>query len=632
VVLDLETSSTADLRRTGSHAYAEDPQTRVTCLCYALDNGPVQTWVSGPAPGDFTDAVTSGAVMVSHNYQFEDNVYRHILVPLGWPEIGLSQWSCTMARSLVAGYPASLDLAGRAIGTSHQKDRSAHGLMLRFARPRSLSPLTWWHETDPVRFRALCEYCAQDVEAERALDRALPELSPRERLVFELDYRINQRGLGIDHALVDRLAALAGEAQDELRGLIAQITNGMVRSLNQVSGLRTWLACQGVVTPDLKRDTVRTLLRDKTITGPPRAALQARADAARASTAKLAAITAARSRDGRVRGTLQYYGANRTGRWAGRRVQGQNFPRGTVKDVPGALRLIRGGAGARALDLLCEDSALGVVSSCLRSTIVAAPGNRLVIADFAQIEARVLAWLAGQQDVLDVFKSGQDIYVATAARIGSANRLLGKVLVLACGYGMGPARFQETAAGYGLSLDMHEAETAVMSWREANPRVVDFWRGCQKAVQQVMRTLGASERVGAVTFIHRPGLLLARLPCGRHLTYRAPRLDVSGQGRNEISYRGSLGGNWVRLRTWGGKIVENLSQAVARDVMVEAMLQLGGVDLIATVHDELIAEAPEARADAVLGLMLATMRVTPAWAPGLPMEAAGAVVRRYTKG
>ena len=277
-----------------------------------------------------------------------------------------------MARSLVAGFPASLDVAGRAVGLTIQKDHSARDLMLRFARPRSFNPTTWWHETDPARFGALCDYCAQDVRAERELDQRLPELSPRERRVFELDHQINQRGLGIDHPLVDQLSALATIARDQLTQEITQLTHGQVRSLNQVAQLRDWLKMiHRVDTPDLRRNTVRALLQGNTLSTNARKALQARLDASRSSTAKLTAITAARSLDGRVRGVFQYYGANRTGRWAGRRVQPQNLFIGSIKDVPTALRLIRGGATPEDLGMLFEDSALGVIASCLRSTIVA---------------------------------------------------------------------------------------------------------------------------------------------------------------------------------------------------------------------------------------------------------------------
>ena len=306
LVLDLETSSTADLRLTGAAAYAEHPDTRVTVLCYAVDDGPVRTWTGGFCPDEFADAVCSGAVVVAHNYMFEWNVYRHKLMPLGWPRIKLAQWSCTMARCYVAGYPGSLEQASRAAKLAIPKDVSARDLMLRMARPRTTVPeTTWWHETSPEHFARLCAYCATDVEAERLLDKTVPELSPRERAIFEADHALNQRGLRVDELLVTRLRTLAGEAKRQLTAQLMRVTNGQVITPNQVARLRAWLAGIGLDVPDLRRTTVQALLLRDDLQGPARLALQARLDASRSSTAKLDAILAARSGDGRVRGCFQ---------------------------------------------------------------------------------------------------------------------------------------------------------------------------------------------------------------------------------------------------------------------------------------------------------------------------------------
>lgn len=632
VVLDLETTSTVDLRRTGAYAYAEHPDTRVTVACFAIDDGPVETWTEGPPPAAFVDAVKAGSTIVAHNYQFEHAICQGVLRRQGWPKICLEQWSCTMARCLVAGYPASLEAAGPAAGLPILKDHTARDLMLRFARPRSLEPLVWWHETDPVRYKRLQEYCARDVAVERELDRRIPELSRRERILFEIDHLINARGMPVDHALVSDLADVADIARDHLTRDIRKLTGGMVKSLNQVAQLRGWLGLQGVETDDLRRGTVVGLLADEHLNGPARVALQARLDASRSSTAKLTAISEAASRDGRVRGTFQYYGASRTGRWAGRRLQPQNLFRSVIKDVPGALKVIRAGAEPADLDMLFETGALGVVASCLRSTIQAPAGFHLAIADFSQIEARVLAWLAGQDDVLKVFADGkEDIYVATARKIGSPNRLLGKVLTLACGYGMGATKFQATALGYGLVLEAEEAERSVTLWREANPRIVNMWWELHKALMRVVRSPGASERCFHVELIRRPGALLIKLPSGRHLVYRKPHIQKNDKGYDEFCYQGAIGSTWTHMRSWPGKITENVTQAVARDIMAEAMIGLQDLPLIATIHDELIAEVAAAEADSTLERMLQVMRQTPAWAGGLPMNAAGVVASRYHK-
>lgn len=636
IILDLETTSLCDLREVGVHVYAADPSTRVTCAGYAIDNDPVAVWRPGaPAPPAFVAACGAGAVIVAHNYAFDFTCYRRLLVPLGWPPVPLERWSCTMARSLVAGFPASLEAAGEAVGLGHRKDTTAHGLMLRFARPRSLDPLTWWHESDPERYDQLCAYCAADVAAQRELDQVLPELSPRERRLFELDFAINERGLGVDRGLVRDLANLARVAHAELQHRILTLTTGSVQTTNQVARLRVWLEAHGCDVPNLRRDTVKAWLDrddlDKTV----RAVLQTRIDASRSSVAKLAKITASSGGDGRVRGTLQYYGANRTGRWAGRRIQPQNLYRGSIDDVPAAITAIRAGTPAAELEKTHKESALGIVASCLRSAIVAAPGYRLVIADFAQIEARVLAWLAGQLDALEVFRSGEDIYTHTAARIGSSSRQLGKVTCLAAGFGMGAAKFRDTAASYRVELDEDAAVQVIQAWRRANQEIVNYWYDSHNALIRAMRNPGSYERCRGTVFQRRQKMLLARLPSGRHLVYRYPRLDETGWGgakpRVEFSYMGNIGSTWTRLRAWPGKIVENLTQAVARDVMADAMLSLASAPLVATVHDELIAEVPEGDAETTLDSMLGAMRASPAWAPSMPVDAAGVISQRYMK-
>jgi len=637
LVLDLETSSTADLRLTGATAYAEHTDTRVTVLCYAIDDGPVQTWTDMDlVPWEFKAAVVDElATVVAHNYLFEFNIYHQKLVPLGWPPIPLVQWSCTMARAYVAGYPGSLEMAGKAAKIAVTKNTGARDLMLRMARPRTTDPITWWHETSPDHFKRLCDYCVTDVQAERALDRALPELSLRERAIFEVDHYINQTGLTIDLNLVARLRVLAEEAKAGLTAQLIRVTNGQVTTPNQVARLREWLSHRGVALPDLRRNTVKTWLLDQSLQGEARTVLQARLDASRSSTAKLDAIAAARSPDGRVRGCFQYYGASRTGRWAGRRVQPQNLYRGSIKDIPSALvTVMRDWTTAADLAALYEDSPMGVVASCLRGCIVTPPGHRLVIVDLSQIEARVLAWIAGERESLACFGRGDDIYTDTARRVGSSSRQLGKVLVLACGFGMGPVKFQATAAGYGLVLDLPTCETMVAAWREANPAVVRFWWDTHKQMLRITRAMpGTVLRSGRLTFKRVQGAVLIQLPSERHLVYRQAHIAKNGKGFDEFCYMGSGGGAWSLQRAWPGKTTENVVQAIARDVLADHMVELHreGVPLVATVHDELIAEVPEDEADATYAAMQKVMRASPAWAVDLPMDAAGFIASRYRK-
>lgn len=636
LVFDVETASVADLRLTGAAAYAEHPDTTITVLCYAIDNQPVETVTDiRVVPPKFSDAIDKGAIVISHNYLFEWNLYRHKLVPQGWPRLPLERWSCTMARCYVAGYPGSLELASKAARIAIPKDAGARDLMLRMARPRTTEPMiTWWHESSPDHFKRLCDYCATDVEAERLLDRAVPELSPRERAIFEVDHYLNQKGLRVDERLVRRLRQLATEARNQIGLTLVRETNGQVTTPNQMQRLRDWLTGVGETLPDLRRATVQARLLDPRLAGAPRRVLQARLDASRASTAKLDAILSARSLNGRVLGTFQFYGAPRSGRWAGRRLQPQNLFRGSIADIPSALvTVMRPDVTADDLEALYEDSAMGVVASCLRSCIQAPPGHKLVILDLSQIEARVLAWIAGETASLDCFVRGDDIYTDTARRVGVTLRQLGKVLVLACGFGMGAVRFQLTAASFGVLLDLATCEAMVTAWREANPAIVHFWWQAHRMLLRITRAAHGSELpFDRLVFKRRRDAVLVQLPSGRHLVYRSAHVsNDNDHGHDEFCYMGSPGGGWVHQRSWPGKITENIVQAIARDVLAESMIFLHqmGVPLVATMHDELVAEVADTEADHTFDLMQRVMRTSPGWAHDLPLDAAGFIAQRY---
>jgi DNA polymerase len=647
LVLDLETTSLADLRVVGSSVYASDPSTRVTVLCYALGRGPVRTWTGGPCPDDLRAAIVSGCVVVAHNYLFELNIWAAVLAPLGFPPIRLNQWSCTMARALVAGLPASLELAGHALGLAIQKDASARDLMLRFARPRSLNPLTWWHETDPARFAHLVSYCAQDVAAERELDGAVPELSPREYEIFLADHAINQRGVRVDLSLVDRMRTLSDAEKLRINDRINRLTNGQITSGAQVGKLVTWLTDNDTPVPmldpghgkpprpTLGREAVEGMLARPGLPSHVSAVLRCRRDVSRSSTAKLTTIRNRVSADGRVRGGFQYYGASRTGRWAGRGVQWQNFPRGTIKDPHAAVDLVNEGATVEDLDLLFEDSPMGVLASMLRSVIEAAPGHMLVSCDLSQIEARVLVWLAGQDDVTALFARGEDVYTYTAKSLGSDNRQFGKVLVLATGFGMGPRRFRDTARTFGVTLTEGEAEDAVAGWRGLNHHVVHMWWEAHKiALAVAAGPVGSAVSFRGMVFARRPQSLDIVLPSGRALVYREPHVRRHpDHGHLEFVYRGVEQGRWAWVRSWPGKLTENIVQAIARDVMAEAIIKVHrrGPPLIATVHDELISEVPAARAEDARDWLSRAMNRAPVWAPGLPVAAAATIGRRYRK-
>lgn len=645
--IDFETASTADLRKTGAHAYARHPDTRVLCMSFRFDHGPVERWKAGePFPRSVIDHVARRRRVQGWNVAFEWVIWNHVLsrVVPDLPELGLDQLSDTMARAAYWGLPLSLDQAGPAAGLSITKDADGHKLMMRMNKPRGYdkagAPI-WWHETDPARLDRLQDYCDRDVLVESAVAEVLPPLPDSEQAYWEMDQRINARGVALDTALVDALTDLAERAKDSASEYLAVVTGGAVDSVTNVGKMLAYLKAIGYPYDGLTKEEVSRRLDEDDVGDVEREVLEIRRDIAKTSTAKLNAMLRA-NWGGRIRGMLQFYGAFRTGRWAGRLVQLQNLPRGTVKKIEAAIQAVLNGMDVGLVEAFFGP-ALGVVSSALRGCLVAAPGKRLVVADFSQIEARVVAWLAGQQDILDVFSAndaglGEDVYVYTARQNGSSDRQLGKVLVLACGFGMSAPKFQTTARTYKVFLSDAQADAAVKGWRRANAKIVQLWYDCDRAARSVIESAaqGNSEQiqVGPVTFGMWRGHLLIRLPSGRKLVYRDAKVEPGRFGMS-ITYMGvdQYTRQWKRQHTYGGKLVENITQAVARDVMAEATLtaETRGIDVELLVHDEMVAEAPAATADDVLRDLLAIMKQAPAWAPGLPMHGAGWVGDRYKK-
>jgi DNA polymerase len=670
--IDFETASTADLRRTGVAVYAVHPNTRVLCLAYAFDNDPPKVWRPGqPFPNEVRQHVLNGYPVRAWNASFEWWVWNHTLprqVPLlpVVPDLSRSQLFDTMAQAAYYGLPLSLDMAASAARVNVTKDKEGHALMMRMNKPRKIhadGAMDWWHLDDPDRYDRLCAYCARDVEAERAVAAVLPEVPTFERNLWIMDQGINNRGVGVDLNLVARLRAISDLAMKRLNREMDAFTSGRVRTVTSAAALLEELKAAGYPCADLRRGTVEERLADPACAGREKRLLELRLAGARTSTAKLNAMESAagdvKQGVGTVRGMLQYYGAFRTGRWAGRLIQLQNLPRGMLNGkgaINAAVEAIMECPNLNddfvdAIELVFGP-ALDVVASLLRACIVARPGKTLVVADKAQIEARVLPWLAGETAVLDVFRSGGDVYVQAAAVIyrrtfpadhkfvkgdvPDDERQIGKVAVLALGFGGGKGAFQTMAAGNGVNVGDERAEEIKSAWRAANPRIVEFWWALDRAFRAVLSG-GLPQRVGFLTVAKWANHVVIRLPSGRALVYRDARLVPHSDDptRSEISYMGlnQYTNKWERIRTYGGKLAENVTQAVARDCLaydiVEAEKQ--GIEVLLTVHDELITEAPDGKGQQQLDALLALMSKTPPWAPGLPVGAAGWTGHRYRK-
>lgn len=661
--IDFETASLVDLKRTGARAYSLHPSTQVLCMAYTFDGGQtVRVWRIGqPFPHDILEFVAAGGTVRGWNVGFEWLIWNNTLLRQLFLHhsytyaLSLNQLEDTMAAAAYWGLPLSLDAAGPAAGLTVQKDKAGHALMMRMCRPRSVDPVSgkvvWWHDTDSQKFEALCRYCEQDVRVEAAIAATLPPVPRAERDIWVLDQQINARGVGLDTDLAMKLQALARQVASAANARINALTGGAVRSVTSTAALLAYVQAVGYPHADLKKDTVAKRLDEPECTGLERTLLELRADTAKTSAAKLQAMLDActeRLGTGSVYGMLQYYGASRTGRWAGRLIQMQNLPRGSIKNVIAAVNMVLSGASLDMIEALFG-SGMGVITSLLRSCIVARPGHKLVVADYSQIEARVLPWLAGQNDVLDVFASGRDLYIYTASRVTgtpesqidkeSPLRQLGKVLVLACGFGMSGGKFRATAEGYNIFLSEAEADKAVRDWRGVNDKVVAFWWECDRAARNAIANPSQQFQAagGRITYGMVGNHLVCRLPSGRHLVYRDARLvpNPDRPGQDDISYMGvdQYTRKWTRLRTYGGKLVENIVQAVARDIMADTLLRAAkdGMRPILTVHDELLCEEPESHADGRLAHLLKLMAAPPAWAAGLPLKGEGWVGDRYKK-
>ena len=466
-------------------------------------------------------------------------------------------------------------------------------------------------------------------------------MTRREREIWLVDQAMNNRGLPVDQKLLTCLVEVTFEEMIRLNGEIHLLTQGAVHGSTQNQRLLSWLQVNGYPLETLEREALTEFIgspRFHALDATVRGVLELRAEASKTSTAKLKSIAAFSKTDDFARNLTQYGGAVRTLRWSGRGPQIQNFPRPIVKHVDEAIEQILLGINGDGLRTLFGKP-LDVVSSCLRGVFKATPGNSFVICDYHAIEAIVLAWLAEDEKLLDVFRRGDDVYVATAAGVGSTSRTLGKVLRLACGYGMGHVKFQSTAnaAPYFLNLTIAQALDAVTKFRSANGPIVSLWHGVENMAKRAIMnpsdvftyrklTLRMASDVGRLR-----GALLMTLPSGRNLVYRNARLEM---GRIVFWGVHQVTKQWSEQDTYGGKLVENATQAIARDLLADAIVDLDRHwpnTLCTTVHDEIVAMVDDEKADALLVAMKEVMSLPPLWGAGLPLSCNGAVAKRYGK-
>jgi DNA polymerase len=634
VSVDFETRSAVDLRKTGVYIYADDPSTDVWCMAYAFDDEEPKVWMpADPIDTRLEEYIAEGGKLRAWNSSFERVIWNKIMAPrYKWPRTKTSQWFCTMAQASAMGLPRSLGQAADVLGVEQQKDKSGQALMMRMARPRRSitgGSHVWWDTPD--KMAALISYCKQDVRTEISVAERLVEMDAQERQVFLLDQRINDRGIMLDHDLLDRARVLADNSKEEIDAEIARLTKGQVRGATKGVDLVKWLNSYGVATKSVDKQHVAALLSQPDIHPVIRKVLELRQDGAKSSTAKLDSMENAAGPDDRMRGLLVYHGAA-TGRWSGRLVQPQNFPRPVKKQDELNEIIAKLKRGESVAD---HGAGTQIASDLLRSMLIAKPGHRLLFADYAAIEARVLAWLAGETTLVETFAKGGDVYKVMAKdiynkpvdKIDGNERQVGKMAILGCGYGMGGKRFAEQCTTMGIAVDVEEAKRIVSVYREANSAISGYWRRLEDEFLENCREV-----------IARRGEF-ARLPLksGRCLTYHNPRIVERetpwGEKREsvEVDTLNSVTRQWTSQIIWGGLLTENVVQATARDLMAGAMmrLEMAGYPVVMSVHDEIICEVPEQRG--VLAEMIELMTEVPAWAKGCPIAAEGKESLRYEK-
>lgn len=642
ISLDFETRSTVDLRRSGVYVYGQHADTDINCLAWAVDDEEPELWVpNGPGCPRLFGLAQDAAKheFRAWNAQFERVMWQEIMVKrYGFPAIPLERWFDTAADAAAMALPRSLENCALVLKVAEQKDASAWRLMIRLARPRQLveGKPVWWN--DPARNQILYDYCKQDVRTERAIAKATRRLGAAERAVYLLDQKINEAGVFIDVPLARAMAKISEIGLDRANIEIQSATNGAVSSVTNTGELQRWLGVESV-----RKSVVREMLEGENPTDV-RRALEARADAGRSSVAKIKAIMHARCKDGRVRGMLLYHGAS-TGRWAGRLAQPQNFPRPIVADPEAWIPDLMAGDYDK---IDCFEAPIAVVASNLRGLFRAAPGHVLRVADFSGIEARVLNWIAGQNDVLQIFATGGKVYERMGAAVygvpaeeitkGDQRRQVGKMVELACGYGMGPDKFEEQVKEQeGLVLPEGLAAKAVAAYRDTHPKVVQLWYRLEGAALNAVENPGQVFEHRGCRFVVRGAYLWLVLPSGRPLAYAAPKIEAKLTPWNEekatVTAEGvdSLTKRWRRRGYYGGLWAENVVQALARDLLAEAMVRVdaAGHKVILTVHDECVVEDPTTFSSFADYMKL--MKVVPTWAKGCPIDAEGYESARYRK-
>jgi DNA polymerase len=650
--IDFETFSAVDLKKAGADIYARDASSEILCMAWAFDNDPVEIWIPDEdilLPKEVYDHVSRGGRVDAFNAAFELAIWNYVgRRRHRFPELTTEQTYCTMALAYAMAVPANLGDCAAALGLTAQKDMAGNRIMLKLSKPKD-DGSRWLKKDHPELYKGLYSYCIQDVVVERQVKGRLLQLSPPERKLWVLDQKINQRGIRIDVAAATRAVEVVTVTQKRLHAEMRQTTENAVATCDAHQQLKAWLMGMGVETDGVAKNDVIELLNEPLLPEIAKKALLLRQESAKTSTKKLTAMLNSVFTDGRIRGTMQFHGAN-TGRWGGRRVQPHNFPRPKVPQKTIEWVFERLNASIPINQVIAEmeilaGNPLSVLADCLRGFLIPADGCDFIAADWNAIEARVLAWLAGEEKILEVFRTHGKIYELAAAdifrkplsEITEEERQIGKVAILALGYQGGKGAFQAMAKVYGVKVTNNRAEEIKVAWREANPAIKRFWYALEDAAMSAVMHPGKIFSARAIKYLVKGSFLLCQLPSSRVLCYPYPKIESVetpwGAMKDAITFMGEDTDThqWMRLKTYGGSLAENVTQAVSRDVLAECLPQLEnkGYPVVFHVHDEAVTEPPKGFGS--VAEVEEIMSRPPLWAPGLPLKAKGWRGHRYKK-
>ena len=638
--IDIETYSAAPLKKCGVYRYCAGSSFDILLFGYSADGGPVRVvdFTAGDQlPAEVLSALTDPAVTKwAFNAQFERVcLSRWLGMPVG-EYLEPDSWRCTMVWSATLGLPLSLEGVGAVLGLEKQKLKEGKDLVRFFCTPakdRDGNPYRHRPEDAPEKWARFKAYNLRDVETEMSIQQKLSRFPVPENIwdEYHLDQEINDRGIGVDMELVRQAIGMDARSKSELTAQMRRLTS--LANPNSVQQMKQWLADHGLEMDSLGKKEVAALL--KTAPAPLSEVLLLRQQLAKSSVKKYTAMETAVCPDGRARGMFQFYGANRTGRWAGRIIQLQNLPQNHLPDLAETRSVVRSG-DFEAVEMLYE-AVPDPLSQLIRTAFVPQYGRKFIVSDFSAIEARVIAWFAGEQWRQEVFAKGGDIYCASASQMfhvpvekhgrNAHLRQKGKIAELALGYG-GSVGALKAMGALEMGVPEEELKPLVDAWRASNPHIVQFWWDVDREVKRCVKERCATETHG-LRFTYQSGFLLITLPSGRRLAYVKPKIGENRFGGESVTYEG-VGGTkkWERLESYGPKFVENIVQATARDILMYAMQTLRCCSIVAHVHDELIIECDRRVS---LSAVCEQMGRTPPWAKGLLLRADGYECDFYKK-